>query len=190
MLIQNSVLILIFSCLGIVVSKILYSLDIKNSKYIFFICCILVGYACHFTGKDARTLALCEVMTMILISIAYYDARTRIIPDYFHIIIIACALTNVDYKKIYINLACTVGVYILFAVINKIREEAVGGGDIKLYLSLAFLTGIKVFPVLFLSTLSLMIVNLIRKKKNKDKGNQGYAFAPYISAFAIPLMII
>lgn len=190
MLIQNSVLILIFSCLSIVVSKILYSLDIKNSKYIFFICCIIAGYACHFTGKDAHTLALCEVMTMVLLSIAYYDARTHTIPDYFHIIILACALTTVDYGRIYINLACVMGVYILFAVINKIRDGAMGGGDVKLYLSLAFLTGLKIIPVILLSTLTFTIVTLIRKKKNKDKGNQGYAFAPYISAFAIPLILI
>lgn len=121
---------------------------------------------------------------IILLIVSIIDKRTLIIPDKYPLLIVFLGIVNIVSKNISIKnsilgLIFTLGFLLFIVILECILkiEDLLGGGDIKLYISLGILMGIKsIILIIFLSNLIALIANMQKQERKK----QIISFAPYI----------
>jgi leader peptidase (prepilin peptidase)/N-methyltransferase len=116
---------------------------------------------------------------LILIYASYKDIKEKIIPDKVHLIIMVVSLIKIDL------MVATLGFVIVplpFFITALLKDEGIGGGDVKLMAASGFFLGLKGGFIASIIGLTLAVaVNFIYYKiKNKDK-NISFPLAPYLS---------
>src|SRR5665647_401905 len=119
------------------------------------------------------------LFAVILIIAGFIDIKTRTIPDWIHILIILVALIKIDLIESLIGL---VVVPLPFFIMACLKENSIGGGDIKLVGACGFFFGLN--GGLFGSVIGLLIAVIANGIhcwiKTKDK-NIGFALAPFLA---------
>jgi leader peptidase (prepilin peptidase)/N-methyltransferase len=116
---------------------------------------------------------------LILMYASYNDKKEKIIPDkvHFMIMIVSCIKLNL--------MGAILGFVIVplpFFITALLKDDGIGGGDVKLMAASGFLLGLKGGFIASIIGLTLAIaINLIYYKiKNKDK-KISFPLAPYLS---------
>ena len=133
------------------------------------------------------------LFAMVLIVAGYIDIKTKTIPDYIHVLIIIVGLINIDLVDSIIGLII---VPLPFFITACLKENSMGGGDIKLMGACGFFLGVTSGLIGSVVGLTLaVVVNTIYyviKKRNKSIG---FALAPYLGvgcmfAYVMQIMVI
>ena len=116
---------------------------------------------------------------IVLLYVSFLDIKTRIIPDKAHLIILLIAFININLIDSLLGLFL---VAIPFIITALVKEDGIGGGDIKLMGASGFLLGVK--GGFLASIIGLTIAIVTKKVSYKIKStNKDVAFpmAPYLS---------
>lgn len=117
---------------------------------------------------------------LILYIVSLIDLEKQIIPDKYNLLILVLGMINIYFNDTSIKraLISTIPIVIFFIIILavewflKLEEEAMGGGDLKLYFVLSFMLNLQsTLMLLFLSNFLLVL------RKNKK---ETLPFVPYI----------
>lgn len=112
----------------------------------------------------------------VLLVGAYFDIKTRRIPDWIHVLIMFIALIEIN------QVDSLLGILIVpmpFFIMAYLKEGSMGGGDIKLISACGFLLGIKSAYIGAVIALILAIVCNINGRQ--EVNNISFPFAPYLT---------
>jgi leader peptidase (prepilin peptidase)/N-methyltransferase len=127
---------------------------------------------------DLMMLKVC-LFAGILIVAGYIDMKKKTIPDWIHIVIILAGFIKINIIESIIGLII---VPLPFFIMACLKENSIGGGDIKLMAACGFFLGVT--GGLMGSIIGLLMAvgvnGLYYAIKNKDK-NIGFALAPYLA---------
>ena len=127
------------------------------------------------------------IKTTILLALLLYasvmDIKTREVPDSISVMLLILGLVDTDIARL---LSMLLGMALVFlpqfisALINP--SKALGGADIKLSSSAAFLLGAQrgLFALIVGLTLAIVIMPIIRKVRKLPK-NQPFPLIPFLS---------
>jgi leader peptidase (prepilin peptidase)/N-methyltransferase len=79
------------------------------------------------------------LFVVVIVYASYCDIKTRIIPDRVHVMIILLGLIHIDLAPSILGLLL---MPLLFLVVAFMKDEAIGGGDIKLVGACSFYLGL------------------------------------------------
>lgn len=116
------------------------------------------------------------LFAQILIFAAYHDAKTKEILDLVHILILLAALINLNPVSAILGL---IVVPLPYLVIVLIKDNSIGGGDIKLMATSGFFLGAA--DGIYASIIGLglaLCFNLFRKGSR----SRSFPLAPYLAA--------
>ncbi|ODA42733.1 hypothetical protein DSBG_0607 [Desulfosporosinus sp. BG] len=118
----------------------------------------------------------------VLLVAAIHDAKTKIIPDTIHVLLILISLIGFDWNSLFGFFL--VPIPFMLAALKK--SESLGGGDVKLMAGIGCVLGVMEGFSAGAIGLSLSILtNLIRGKRN-----QPFALGPYLAAGAMIIFLI
>ncbi|WFD12311.1 prepilin peptidase [Tepidibacter hydrothermalis] len=114
----------------------------------------------------------------ILMVAGYIDIKTKTIPDWIHILIILAGFIKVNLMESMIGLII---VPLPFFIMACLKENSIGGGDIKLMAACGVFLGVKggVMGSVIGLVIAVVVNGVYYAIKNKDK-NIGFALAPYL----------
>lgn len=117
----------------------------------------------------------------ILLVAGYIDLKTKTIPNYIHVLIILVGLINIKWVYIFQSIIGLFVVPLPFLIVSILKENSIGGGDIKLMGAGGFFLGM--YGGFLASIIGLLIAVIINgiyyRIKNKDK-TISFALAPYL----------
>lgn len=90
------------------------------------------------------------ITVIILIIVGYIDYKKRIISDKVNIMLALIGVINIilDFDNVKMYLVSTAIVFTFFLLLSLFTNGGMGGGDIKLFTSLALIFGKGILPVL------------------------------------------
>lgn len=114
----------------------------------------------------------------ILIVASYIDIKTRTVPDWIHVLIMLVGLIKMDIVQ------SILGFFIVplpFFIMACLKENSIGGGDIKLMAACGFFLGVKggVIGSIIGLLMAVVVNGVYYEIKNKDK-KISFALAPYL----------
>lgn len=128
------------------------------------------------------------LFAVVLIIAGCIDIKTKTIPDYIHVLIISTGLIKIELLQSILGLII---VPLPFFIMACLKENSIGGGDIKLVGACGFFLGVT--GGLVGSVIGLMIAVVVNGLyyaiKNKNK-KIGFALAPYLGIGCIFAYII
>ncbi len=129
--------------------------------------------------------AACVIIGAALGYGAYTDAKTRTIPNIVPLVVLAAGFfTAGSLVGKLVTLSIFVVVFALISHMTKIRS---GGGDVKLYMAIAFSLGAFSLVVILVLTMLLLKVADKVKGKKREKGERfplcTYVFPAYLIYF-------
>lgn len=161
----------------------------KKWKCKLLICLISIVCLSLFlaTFDDCIMIVKGFLFSLILIVAGYIDNKTKTIPDYIHILIIIVGLINLDIMQSLIGLII---VPLPFFIMACLKEDSIGGGDIKLMGACGFFLGVTDGIVASIVGLLIAVVvnGIYYWIKKKDK-TIGFALAPYFAFGGIVVTI-
>ena len=127
---------------------------------------------------------LCIVISMI-------DMKLMIIPDELNVLIFIVGLLRIFYYNLNLfeYILYSIGVPLIFMILNKFYIECIGGGDIKFMFSIGFLLGKKIYTSFFIGVFSAAIYSLYLLIINKCNRKTRFAFGPFLSLGCISMII-
>lgn len=112
----------------------------------------------------------------ILLYVGYTDFKRREIENIASILLLLIGIVQAAFPQSFFGVSLferfTVGfgIFVVLLILYKIRPEASGGGDLKLFSALGFCIGTLFFYVLFFSCLIGLIYAGITRKKGVPMG--------------------
>lgn len=113
------------------------------------------------------------LVAQILIFTGYHDAKTKIIPDFVHIIIVAISIININMAKSVFGLLAGMLPFLIIGIIFG----GIGGGDIKLMGACGLVLGYRGIVVAGIIGLSLALLIAFISRRDKKLG---IPLAPYL----------
>ncbi len=177
----------------------------------------LVGYYCgiHYKGNVRQTVPLfgCMsllvvillsvqelsgeqllaqlLMSLVLLSAAYADDRTRLVEDYYHVMLLLIGCIGMELAVLPVRLTSAVAVLIFMTLVaiwtKKPSGEMMGGADIKLSAAMTFVVGIQnaglaLVMGMTLGVLCTLIKQFYRRKRYlSTRQEDGFALIPYLA---------
>lgn len=124
----------------------------------------------------------------ILLVASYFDVRTRIIPDWIHVLIILVGFIEFDPVKSIVGLILTP---LPFLIMAMIKEGSIGGGDVKLIGAWGFVVGVEyVLHTLIISLIIFIIINCIYSSSERSLYNKHYPMIPYFAFSNLLTLVI
>ena len=127
------------------------------------------------------------IKTIILLALLLYasvmDIKTREVPDSISVMLLILGLVDTDIARLpsmLIGMALVFMPQLISALINP--SKALGGADIKVSSSAAFLLGVQngLFALIVGMLLAVIVIPIIRKIRNIPK-NQPFPLIPFLS---------
>jgi len=148
-------------------------------------CISVAGTGIFLSVHDFTAVTLmCAVVFQILLFASVYDIRTHTVPDYVHILILSAGLIHFQPLPAFLGLLLVPLPFFLAAIL---KENSIGGGDIKLMAACGFVLGI--WPGMAALVIGLFMAVLWNAVYNREK--QPFPLVPYltIGCFAALLLI-
>jgi leader peptidase (prepilin peptidase)/N-methyltransferase len=124
----------------------------------------------------------------ILIVAGYIDIKTKTIPDYIHVLIIIVGLINIDLVE---SLIWLVIVPLPFFIMACLKENSIGGGDIKLVGACGFFLGVTGgFVGSIIGLLMALVVKGVYFWIEKKDNSIGFALAPFLGCGNFIVLLI
>jgi len=144
-----------------------------QKKTLWSLSSLIIIFSLSMIGYNASLTKLALFISVLILA-SYLDVKTRIIPDWVHLVIIGIGLIDINL------LDSVLGLLVLpipFFIMAYKSEGTMGGGDIKLIGACGFMLGLNSAYLGVLISLILVIVHqgIIKKK------DESFAFVPYIS---------
>lgn len=118
------------------------------------------------------------IFSMILIYAAIIDLKTRIIPDHIPVLIILIRLIDMEHISPVLGLVLVPLPYFIMALL---KENSIGGGDIKLMGACGFYLGLQAgYVASILGLLFAIITHLACGVISNKKMNKSIPLAPYL----------
>ncbi|MGV8149599.1 MAG: prepilin peptidase [Alkaliphilus sp.] len=139
------------------------------------------------TAFDSLSLIVKGSLFATIVTVAgYIDIKTKTIPDYIHVLIILVGLININLVQSIIGF---VVVPLPFFIMACIKENSIGGGDIKLMGACGFFLGVTGGIVgsvvgLLIAVITNGLCNKISRKKCSS-----FPLAPYLGVGLVSLYI-
>lgn len=119
------------------------------------------------------------LFTGLLIIAGYVDIKTRTIPDWIHVLIILIGLIKIN------PLESLVGLIIVplpFFIMACVKENSIGGGDVKLVGACGFFLGVRggIAGSIIGLIIAVAVEGVYYVIKKKDQ-SMGFALVPYLS---------
>lgn len=106
------------------------------------------------------------LLSEMLLIASYYDIRTRIIPDWIHVLILIVGLIEFDPVKSLVGLVVAPLPFLIMALA---KEGSIGGGDIKLIGAMGFVLGLEKCMIIAISASALIILLVLSHYLNIKK---------------------
>ena len=117
---------------------------------------------------------------ILLTYAALIDLRTRTIPDHIPVLIILIGLIDMELIPSILGLMI---VPLPFFIMALLKENSVGGGDIKLMGACGFYLGLQAgYVASILGLMFAIIVHLVYSVIGSKKMNKSIPLAPYLGA--------
>lgn len=135
-------------------------------------------------------LALYTVLTLILLYISYKDIKEAQYNNfYFYLLIIIVSAIAISTNLSYIKIGLIYLALFLSHIFKDKYIEYIGDGDVDLYILLFMIFSFQKYLILIIiSTISAIIVNLIKNHINK-KNDRAVRLVPYI-CFAFLIIML
>lgn len=118
------------------------------------------------------------LFSLILLVASYYDIRTRIIPDWIHILILIVGFIDFNLIRSITGLLLAPLPFLIMALI---QEGSIGGGDVKLIGVSGFVLGVGDGLLMgIIGIIFAIIITLLYYFKCKSKSKLVFPFAPYL----------
>jgi leader peptidase (prepilin peptidase)/N-methyltransferase len=142
-----------------------------------------LGILCYYRYGFNMNWILHFLVIELCITISFIDIKTMIIPDELNIIIFILGLIRIFYYdlNLFEYILYSIGVPIIFMILNKFYIDCIGGGDIKFMFSIAFLLGKRIYISFFLGVFSASIYALYLLIIKKYHRKSRFAFGPFLS---------
>ena len=185
--------------------KVIFESLPKKGKVLLAIAAVLVaGLAAWFSvyslGYSLNALLL-FIIICIFVTLSFIDQATMIIPNYFHFLILACAVASWWFGIYEVSLGSRIiGIFVVSVPMYIITclTGGFGGGDIKLMaaagallgakgVACAFFVGVFAAAIYCIYLLVYALVAIISKKASSFKEGMNaamktpFAFGPYLS---------
>lgn len=151
-------------------------------KYIAFMAVgIAVVYLARFgpTWKAYGSI----LIGMLLLYASVYDYETHLVPDYVHIVLL---LAGVICSRPIPGLIGMLLVPFPFFIAALLKEDSIGGADIKLMGACGYLLGLRLGYAALLIGLSLAV--LVRNARHKPR-EEPFALVPYLTVGCLVMML-
>lgn len=151
-------------------------------KYIAFMAVgIAVVYLARFgpTWKAYGSI----LIGMLLLYASVYDYETHLVPDYVHIVLL---LAGVICSRPIPGLIGMLLVPFPFFIAALLKEDSIGGADIKLMGACGYLLGLRLGYAALLMGLSLAV--LVRNARHKPR-EEPFALVPYLTVGCLVMML-
>ena len=174
-----------------------YTQRIKSHpwKYVFTMAFIIINI--KLVVDDWQFAIPGSIAIWILLELSIADIKYRIVPDQYLVLLAVTGLGFISYHESWkvplMGAAIGFALMALIAGTGKIfyQKMALGGGDIKLYAVLGFLTGIK--GILFIFVISTFVSAawfVIQIARGKIKRTDTQPMVPYISGAAALFIVV
>lgn len=163
--------------------KLLKRMPWKHSLIILLIS--IVNAVVSLVAFESMVLVIKSFLfSEILLIASYYDIRTRIIPDWIHVLIILVGLIEFDPFKSFVGLVVAPLPFLIMALA---KEGSIGGGDVKLIGAMGFVLGSRSTIVASIIG-SIVVVCFYSRYYLSYKKVKSMAF-PFVPFFQVGCMI-
>lgn len=142
-----------------------------------------LGILCYYRYGFNMNWILHFLVVELCIVISFIDIKTMIIPDELNIFIFILGLIRVFYYDLSLieYILYSIGIPIIFMILNKFYIDCIGGGDIKFMFSIGFLLGKRIYISFFIGVFSAFIYALYLLIIKKYHRKSRFAFGPFLS---------
>jgi len=139
---------------------------------------IMIFTLCTFGSNSIFLLIKSFLFSLILMIASYFDIKTRIIPNWIHILLIIIGLIEFDLVR---SMSGLLFAPLPFIIMVLIEEGSIGGGDVKLIGVIGFLLGLKsAWILVFVSLLIAILYNILYYYNKDGIRNLSFPFVPFI----------
>ncbi|MGV8147032.1 MAG: prepilin peptidase [Alkaliphilus sp.] len=140
------------------------------------------------TAFDSLSLIVKGSLFAIILTIAgYIDIKTKTIPNYIHVLIILVGLININIVQSIIGFVI---VPLPFFIMACIKENSIGGGDIKLMGACGFFLGVTGGMLGSIIGLLLAVTyNVLRNDFDRVYQQRGFPLAPNMGTGCVMVLI-
>jgi len=125
------------------------------------------------------------LLFILLLCASYFDLKSRVIPDWIHIVLIVIGLIDFNATKSFTGLMISPLPFLIMALINA---GSIGGGDIKLIGSSGFVLGYgRTTTASMIGIIVAVFFCCLYYLGYKKVGNKRFPFAPF---FQVGCMIV
>ena len=137
---------------------------------------------------------MCYAMTLIFFRIAIIDYKTKYIDNKLLIMFLVISIVSlvINNNGSFLNCLLTgVGAYLIFSLMSKLTNEAIGKGDAKIFGVLGLIFGFNgLLSILFGASMIVFCVSIFLLIKSRENKNKELPFTPYIFASLILMLIV
>lgn len=186
-----SFLFLISLILYLLLINKIYERRTGNKNYYLIIISILILTFSYSINKELNILFYFYLLPFIYIF--YIDKKELIIFDEYNLLLLILSLIfTIFYKQlipsIYYLIFFTLLYFLVLIVQNKTKKEYIGLGDMKLFVSLSLIFTYYTFYVIFLASVSALIITIVKQLITKHKSL--IPFGPYLVVSYLMIFII
>ena len=143
----------------------------------------ILGIFCYYRYGFNMNWILHFLVVELCISISSIDIKYMIIPDELNIVIFILGFIRILYYELNLfeHILYSIGIPIIFMILNKFYIDCIGGGDIKFMFSIGFLLGKRIYISFLLGVFSASIYALYLLLIKKYHRKSRFAFGPFLS---------
>ena len=164
---------------------------VKKMPWKYKVALIIMGVIsillCFYRFKTMLNAVKYLLFFTLLLCASYVDLKTRMIPDWVHILLIIIGLINFNVTKSVLGLLISSLPFLIMAVINT---GSIGGGDIKLIGSSGFVLGYgNTITASMISIVVVICFYILYYLSYKKVMSKAFPFAPFFQVGCIMTMI-
>lgn len=191
LIIKYVLFISVFALLTWILSARMKEMKFKCNKCLNVSVSVIVSFLMLYSYGFNMTAIKGMLLLYVLLFASCSDLTTRTVDDNVFVMILIISLINFNVANL---LSMLIGAFVVFvpqvaiAVINP--DKAIGGADIKITTSIAFLLGVyKGVMALLIGLMIAIIYNVIKSKMKKQKIDS-FALVPFIAIGSILTYLI
>ena len=173
-----------------------YTQRVKSHPWKYVLTMLFIVLNIKLVIDDWQFAIPATITIWILLELAIGDIKYRILPDQLIALLFVCGIGFLPYhsgiKECLLGLALGFVIMAAFALLGKLayKRDTLGGGDIKLFTALGFISGPTGVVLIFIATTLISaghLVYLLARKKIRTKDT--VPMVPYIAISAAAYLV-